>query len=93
MNRWGSYNNGNRNFRAFANTYQKNNKVTFQLLRWGDNEGGNKFKPTVENLQNIFVHQEGRHYLKNIGQKLRIILWYFNSKCLSSNLEWNNPLF
>ncbi len=65
--RLGSYNQGKRNIWAIANTDRESNRVTFQLLRWGNLEKGNKLKPTVENLQNTFVHEEGGHYLKNLG--------------------------
>lgn len=67
LKRRGSYNEGERDYWAFASTNRENNKVTFQLLKWGDNEIGNKFRPTVENLQNVFVHEEGGHYLKTLG--------------------------
>lgn len=52
---------------AIATTDRKINKVIFQLLRWGEQEVGNNLKPTVENLQNIFVHEEGGDVLKNLG--------------------------
>lgn len=66
VSRWGEYNGGTRS-RAVANTNREINKVTFQLLRWGNEEVGNKLRPTVENLQNTFGHEEGGHFMKNLS--------------------------
>ena len=63
---YGSANDGNNDLGALANTV--GNKVTFNLQAWGDVEKpGEIFKPTVENLQNTYVHEAGGHFIQNLG--------------------------
>lgn len=62
---YGEANNGV-NSTGLANTL--GNTVTYNLNGWSNSESvGVRFKPTVENLQNTYIHEAGGHFYKGWG--------------------------
>ncbi|OYU94302.1 MAG: hypothetical protein CFE21_17110 [Bacteroidetes bacterium B1(2017)] len=53
---------------AMANRMPGTNIITFNLQSWSSTEEfGVTFNPTVENLQNTYVHEAGGHFAKGLS--------------------------
>jgi hypothetical protein len=93
IDREGNYNDGKRDYYAIADMDRENNKLTFQLVHWGEKEVGNTLKPTVENLQNVFVHEEGGHFLKNLGSGSNEHIKVFKYQMSHPTWQGTTPFF
>ncbi len=70
------------------------NKVTYELQSWGNVEmAGKVFKPTVENLQNTYVHEAGGHFFKKWGDKTHNHSKAYKSQMEHPSFKGTTPLF
>jgi len=88
---YGVANDGN-TLNSFANTL--GDIVTYNLRYWGNKESyGDVFKPTVENLQNTYVHEAGGHFYHGWGDRTLTHSKVINYQMQHSTWNGTTPMF